>query len=67
MAGVVLSATEFPGNFNSDFNNYYLGGEGSGAGTVDVRPIPEPGSVLLFMAGGLCVALALRRESGCSS
>ncbi len=64
--GTILSLGEnssFTGSFDEDFDNLISGIEGSGAGTADTAPVPEPGSLLLLGSGALGLLWAGRRRS----
>lgn len=52
-AGVVVNSSGYQGNFTSDFGDTPI--FGVGGANVDVAPqsIPEPGSLMLTLAGGL--------------
>jgi hypothetical protein len=65
-AGVILGAdggSTYTGSFDVSFSNL-TAGQGSGTGSADTAPIPEPGTLLLLGSGiaGL-VGFGRRRES----
>lgn len=64
--GVILGAgsnSTYTGSFAVDFSNLD-GGAGTGTGSSDTAPIPEPGTLLLIGAGVAGLAGFGRRERG---
>lgn len=60
LAGVILnSVVNFPGNFNSSWNNLIAGQVGTGSAVSDTAPIPAPGAAVLLAVGA---ALMPRRR-----
>jgi len=61
--GVILGTTlNSFGGFGSDFDNLIIGIPGTGAGTSDTAPIPEPGTALLLGLGLLALARTRARR-----
>ena len=53
--GIIAGGTGFGGSFDSDFDNLMMGIGGTGTGSSNTAPIPEPGTLALLSAalGGL--------------
>ncbi len=64
-AGVILGAdgnSTFTGSFASDFSNLIGGQAGTGTGSADTAPIPEPATLLLLGSGIAGIVGFGRRE-----
>ena len=62
--GVILSFTDFTGDFTADFDNLINGDPGTGSAVANVAPVPVPAAVWLFGSGLLGLAgLGRRRHS----